>query len=113
MTRDVVLPVVHGVQFEDADEYYGYEAENEHQAAEESGQVHGFASELAGEPQRHQVEVAVDETVEPEFCLSVFACLVVYHFLAYAAGSRRASPDRVCSGACRRILRCVFTTARR
>ena len=44
--------------------------------------MHRLYSEFVCEPEGGQVEIAVDKAVEAEFCLAVFACLMVHHFLA-------------------------------
>ena len=47
--------------------------------------MHRFFSEFAGKPQCGEVEVSVDEAVEAEFGLSVFAGAVLNHLFAYFA----------------------------
>ena len=44
--------------------------------------MHWFFAEVAEKPECDEVEIAVEESVETEFRLSVFSCLVMYHFLA-------------------------------
>ena len=50
--------------------------------------MHGLNAEFRHKPQREQVEVAVNETVETEFGGAVFASLVMNHLLAYLLKSR-------------------------
>ena len=44
--------------------------------------MHGLDAEPGKEPKGKQVQIPVYKTVQPELGLSVFACLVVHHFLA-------------------------------
>lgn len=46
---------------------------------------HRLDTEFRQEPECEQVQITVDETVQSEFCLSVFSCLVVNYFFAYLA----------------------------
>ena len=67
----------------DANAQGGEEADEEHDGAEEAEHVHRLLAEGAQEPQRQQVEIAVDEAVQAhELRLAVFACLMVHHLLA-------------------------------
>ena len=59
------------------------EADDEHDGAQKSEDVHGLLAKCSEEPQRHQVEIAVDKTVPAhELRLAVLALLVVYGLLA-------------------------------
>ena len=59
-----------------------HKAHQEHQQAAVAEEVHGFFPECAQEPKALQVQEAVDETLQTEFALAVFAFLVVYGLLA-------------------------------
>lgn len=78
----VVLAGVHVVEFERAHDDYGDESEHEHQAAEQTEEVHRLDAEAGLEPEREQVEVSVYEAVEAEFRHAVLSRLVVDRFLA-------------------------------
>ncbi len=45
--------------------------------------MHGLLAELACKPKRGEVKIAVDKAVETKLGLTVFAGLMVHHFLAY------------------------------
>ena len=77
--RKSFLPVV---QLADTHYDHGYEAEDEHQRTQQSEKVHGLDAEPGKEPKGKQVQIPVYKTVQPELGLSVFACLMVHHFLA-------------------------------
>ena len=73
------------VEFGAAYYHYGYEAKEEHQGADEAEDVHGLEPETVQEPEREQVKVAIDKTVEPhELRLAELACLMVNALLADA-----------------------------
>ena len=73
------------VEFGAAYYHYGYEAKEEHQGADEAEDVHGLESEAVQEPEREQVKVAIDKTVEAhELRLAELACLMVNALLADA-----------------------------
>ena len=44
--------------------------------------MHGLDAEPGKEPKGKQIQIPVYKTVQPELGLSVFACLMVHHFLA-------------------------------
>ena len=59
------------------------EADEEHETAQESEYVHWLLAEVAEEPEGHQVEIAVYETVPAhELGSSELACLVMNRFFA-------------------------------
>mgnify|MGYP007102640711 FL=1 len=74
--------MVHVVQLADTTMTTDYEAEDEHQRTQQSEKVHGLDAEPGKEPKGKQVQIPVYKTVQPELGLSVFACLMVHHFLA-------------------------------
>ena len=78
---------VQGVELSCAHNYDGDESEEEHEATEEAEEVHWFLAEATCEPEGGEVEVAVDEAVEAELGLAVFAGLMLDYFLAYARES--------------------------
>lgn len=79
------VAVVHVVELDGAYGYDGYKSDEEHQRAEKPEEVHRLGTELACEPERGEVKVAVDEAVKSEFARAVFACLMVDYLLAYAS----------------------------
>ncbi len=75
--------VVHVVQLADSHDDDGDEAEDEHQRTQKAEKVHGLDAEGGEEPQGYQVQIAVEETVQPaELGLAVLARLMVHHLLA-------------------------------
>ncbi len=73
--------MVHVVQLADTHYDHGYKAEDEHQRTQQSEKMHGLDAEPGKEPKGKKVQIPVYKTVQPELGLSVFACLVVHHFL--------------------------------
>ena len=73
-----------GVHLVGTYQYYRDETYEEHYGAEEAENVHRLLAEGAEEPQCKEVEVAVDKPVQShELRLTVFACLMLHHLLAY------------------------------
>ena len=69
------------------------EAEKEGDATPQTEEVHGLFAESFGEGERHQVEVAVHETVPAELGGAIFAFLVVNHLLANLGEPRPFGDD--------------------
>ena len=83
--QSVRITGIQVVQLVDSYDSYGYETENKHDRTQEAEDMHRLDTEFRQEPECEQVQITVDETVQSEFCLSVFSCLVVNHFFAYLA----------------------------
>lgn len=83
--QSVRITGIQVVQLVDSYDSYSYETENKHDRTQEAEDMHRLDTEFRQEPECEQVQITVDETVQSEFCLSVFSCLVVNHFFAYLA----------------------------
>ena len=70
-----------GVEFHTAYDEDSDEADEEHEGADKSEEMHRLLTELIEEPNGHEVEVAVDETVETEFRGAELPFAVLHHFL--------------------------------
>ena len=76
-------------QLHRAHHHAGHEAQEEHHRAQKAEHVHRFQPETVEEPQRQQVQIAVDKAVQSaELRLTELARLVMHHLLAYASEAR-------------------------
>lgn len=64
------------------------EADEEHQAAKQPEEVHGLLAETADEPKNHQIQVAVDEAIEPELRTAILPGPMHDNLFSYLAEPR-------------------------
>ena len=62
--QGVRIAGIHVVEFERSHDDHSDEAQQEHQTAQQAEEVHRLDTELRLEPQREQIQVAVDKAVE-------------------------------------------------
>ena len=71
-----------GVQLHSAYHKDGDETDEEHQTTHQTEEVHRLLAELIEEPQGHQIQVSVHETVQTELGGTELTFAVLHHFLA-------------------------------
>ena len=74
--------MVHCPQFAYTDYYRGDESDYKHNRSPQAEHMHWLLAKFRKKPQRQQVEIAIHKTAHAEFCLAVFAGLVMDYFLA-------------------------------
>lgn len=85
--KNIVVAVMHVVQFCEAYNSHGNKTQEKHKASEQSEKVHRLNPEARGKPKCCEIKITVYKAVESKFSSTVLPGLMMHYLFSYAVES--------------------------